>query len=136
MLLNGIVASVLTKRILNQAVYTRSWSDSFVLIISKNGGPVTLLVITILQSPTAAIPWFTFVNDIFLVTNVILTSVLVLTRVYETFKSMRMTTQKPFIERKPTTESKMSRYNTIGVAQPRFYFRRRSDTTGIRNKRD
>ena len=45
-LLNGIVASVLTKRILNQAEHTRSWSDSFVIIISKNGGPVTLLVIT------------------------------------------------------------------------------------------
>lgn len=135
-LLNGIVASVLTKRILNQEVYTRSWSDSLVFIISKNGGPVTLLVITILQSPIAAIPWFTFVNDIFWVTNIILTSLLVLTRVYETRKSMRMTTQKTFIERKPSTNSKMSRYNTIGVAQPRFNFRRRPDTTSVRNKRD
>ena len=115
-LLNGIVASVLTKRILNQRMFTRSWSDTFVFIISKNGGPVTLLVITILQSPNAAIPWFTFVNDIFWVTNIILTSLLVLTRVYETLKSMRMTTQKTFIERKPTTDSKMSRYNTICVA--------------------
>ena len=135
-LLNGIVASVLTKRILNQQEYTRNWNDAFVLILSKNGGPVTLLVITISQSSTTWIPWFAFANDIFWVINIILTALLVLTRAYETVESMRMTAQKTFIDRKPVTKSNMSRYNTIGVTQPRFYFRRGPDVTGVRSKRE
>lgn len=133
--LNSILGNLYAKRIMGKR--GSSWQQKLGMLVTKNGGPITLLVLLCLkQTDSTSIPWFVHVEDMFWVTNITLIGLLTIVRMSESYQVLKMPPdQKTFIasQKMSTAAKRPSPYNTFGVAQPRLFFKKR---TPLNSKRD